>query len=85
MSNVSTKKLKKDDRRVGVKPSAQLAKKIKNLFATYLVNELALKLEADYKTLKKIENRESVKQSVIDFVEARLGKLDFSDNEKLSA
>ena len=72
MPKKTDKKLKANDRRLGTKPSVRLSKKVKTLFTEHLVYDLATKLEVDYKTLKKIENREPVKQYVIDSLESKL-------------
>jgi len=50
----------KKDKRKGIKPTAELAKQVKRLFATHTIRELSAKLTTHYITLKNVERPQPV-------------------------
>ena len=54
------------DRRKGVKPTTELARKVTKAFTLYSTRNLSAATFVDYSTLRKVSKREPVKQHIID-------------------
>jgi len=70
----------KRDKRKGVKPSKELSKQITKLFSQYTVRHLEAKLDTSFTTLKRIENRQNVKEYKIEEVEFLVNKINSENN-----
>ena len=82
MSNIKNKILRKNDKRVGKKPTKELTSKINKLLETHTFSMLSEKLDFPYRTLKKISSgEETVMPHVLKGVAEKLNKIKSISNK----